>query len=257
MRDSPYEIRDSYIFKHVKLIRIIYTAYSILLFWALLLVLGPFIMIPLSLSQKAGAITFFFIRVWAKTWSFLCGIRFEIQGREYIQKGKSYIFIFNHRSFLDAPVVPMAIPHEVRALGKKELSHIPVFGWVLRKVAVWVDRTDTASRRKSIARLSEFLHCGISIVVAPEGTRNDTAQLLLPFEKGAFRLAVETGIPIITMAVIGADKLMPRGSLLMRPGKIRVYFSQAIAPPPPSDDAAGRFSEECSARLEAMLLTHQ
>ncbi|WP_339700789.1 lysophospholipid acyltransferase family protein [Algoriphagus aquimarinus] len=241
----------------IKVIQVIFTTYSIIVFFTLLLILGVFIVIPVSISPAGGKISFLLIRIWARTWSFLSGIRYEFHGRELIDRTQPYIFIFNHRSFLDAAIIPLAIPQQVRALGKKELSKIPFFGWVVGKVAIWVDRTDAESRRKSIDRLVSFLNKGISAVVAPEGTRNDSEATLLPFKSGAFRLALETGIPILPIAVIGANKIMKKGSLLISPGKIKIYFSKPITPPAPSETAVSELAEKCRSRLEAMILTHE
>lgn len=241
----------------IKIIHVLFTIYSIVLFFTLLLILGFFIVIPLSISPAGGKFSFFLFRVWARVWSFLSGIRYEFHGRELIDRTQPYIFIFNHRSFLDAAIIPLAIPQQVRALGKKELSNIPFFGWVVGKVAIWVDRTDTESRRKSIDQLVIFLNKGISAVVAPEGTRNASDAPLLPFKSGAFRLAVETGIPILPIAVIGANKIMKKGSLLISPGKVKIYFSEPIYPPTPTKTAAEELSEKCRSRLEAMILTHE
>ena len=212
----------------MKIIQWIYTLYSGLVFIVLMLIFGLFIVLPLLVSQKGGRISFIFIRLWASIWSFLSGIRYEIHGREFIDIKQPYIYIFNHRSFIDAPIIPIAIQQEVRAIGKKELSKIPIFGFITSRVAVWVDRKDTESRKASVERLLDILKKGISIVVAPEGTRNKTDQTLLPFQKGAFRIAVETGTPIMPMAVIGADKIMKRGSFLLNPGKVKIYFSSPI-----------------------------
>ncbi|MFN3997105.1 lysophospholipid acyltransferase family protein [Algoriphagus sp.] len=241
----------------IKFFQWIYTIYSVLIFYVLMLIFGLFIVLPLLISQKGDKISFFFIRLWASIWSFLSGIRYEVHGLEHIDRSKPYIYIFNHRSFIDAPVIPMVIPQEVRAIGKKELSKIPVFGQVIGKLAVWVDRSDVESRRISLEKLVKFLNQGSSIVVAPEGTRNDTSETLLPFQKGAFRLSIETGIPILPMAVIGANQIMKRGSLLLSPGKVKVYFSAPINPPMTSEDAVNDFTEKCRNRLEAMIVAHE
>lgn len=239
----------------IKIIHVLFTIYSIVIFFTLLLILGFFIVIPLSISPAGGKISFLFIRIWARVWSFLSGIRYEFYGRDIIDRSKPYIYIFNHRSFLDAAIIPLAIPQQVRALGKKEISKIPFFGWVVGKAAIWVDRTDAESRRNSIDRLISFLNQGISAVVAPEGTRNDSEAPLLPFKSGAFRLSVETGIPILPIAVIGADKIMKKGSILISPGKVKIYYSKPIYPPTPLETAVNELSEKCQSRLEAMLLT--
>lgn len=241
----------------MKIFKVLYTLYAVILFIALMLIFGLFIVIPLVMSSKGGKISFIFIRLWAGIWSFLSGIRYEIHGKEFIELTKPYIYIFNHRSFLDAPIIPMSIPQEVRAIGKKELSKIPVFGAVIGKLAIWVDRSNPESRKESLEKLIKILNSGISVVVAPEGTRNDTGETLLPFQKGAFRLSIETRIPLLPMAVIGADKIMKRGSLLLSPGKVRIYFSSPMKPPAASETAINEFAEKGRSRLEAMILTHE
>ncbi len=241
----------------MKIFKAIYTLYTATLFIALMLLFGFFIVVPLIISSKGGKISFIFIRLWAGIWSFLSGIRYEIHGKEFIELHKPYIYIFNHRSFLDAPIIPMSIPQEVWAIGKKELSKVPIFGSVVGKLAVWVDRSNPESRRESLEKLMKILNNGISVVVAPEGTRNDTGKTLLPFQKGAFRLSIETGIPIMPMAIIGADKIMKKGSLLLSSGKVKIYFSSPMKPPAPSETAINEFAEKGRSRLEAMILTHE
>ncbi|WP_332914267.1 lysophospholipid acyltransferase family protein [Algoriphagus boritolerans] len=241
----------------IKFFQWIYTIYSVLFFYVLMLIFGLFILIPLMISPKGDKISFFFIRLWASSWSFASGIRYEVHGLEHIDRSKPYIYIFNHRSFIDAPMIPMSIPQEVRAIGKKRAFQNPGFWNCNWKVGRVVDRSDAESRRISLEKLVKFLNQGSSIVVAPEGTRNDTNEPLLPFQKGAFRLSIETGIPILPMAVIGADRIMKRGSLLLSPGKVKVYFSSPITPPPLSDEAVNDFAEKCRNRLEAMIVAHE
>jgi 1-acyl-sn-glycerol-3-phosphate acyltransferase len=241
----------------IKLLQWIYTAYSALIFVALMLTFGLFIVIPLLISNHGDKVSFIFIRIWAKTWAFLSGIRFEIHGKELIKRNTPYIFIFNHRSFIDAPILPIAIPQELRALGKKEISKIPIFSWVVGRLAVWVDRSSIESRKSSLEKMIKIAKSGFSVVVAPEGTRNDTSETLLPFQKGAFRLSIESRIPILPMAVIGADQIMRRGSILLSPGKVRIFFSEPLTPPAPSETAVDEFTVKCKNRLEAMVLAHE
>lgn len=236
----------------------IYTIYAALIFICIMLLLGLFVLLPLLISDKGGKISFFFIRLWAKIWLFCTGIRYRIEGQEHIQAHTPYIYIFNHRSFIDAPILPIAIPQEIRAIGKKELSKVPFFGLFLSRVAVWVDRKSPESRKKSVQKLLQILAKEISIVVAPEGTRNDSEHTLLPFQKGAFRIALETGVSILPMAIIGADKIMKRGSILLKPGVVSIYFSAPISPKPYqiNNDYKGLMDKGYN-RLEAMILTHE
>lgn len=241
----------------IKFFQWIYTLYSALIFIALMLMLGIFIVIPILVAERGDKISIRLIWLWARIWALLSGIRFEIHGQDWIDPRKPYIFIFNHRSFIDAPIIPIAIPQAVRALGKKELSNIPIFSWVVGRLAVWVDRTSVESRRASLEKLIGIVQQGISVVVAPEGTRNDTSEILLPFQKGAFRLSIDTEIPIMPMAVIGAERIMKRGSILLSPGKVRIYFSDPIYPPAPSETAVNDFASKCRNRLEAMIVAHE
>lgn len=241
----------------MKILHTLYTIYALLLFWILMIFYAPFILLPIILSKKWGYITFYFIRGWARSWCFLIGLKFRIHGTEYIEENTPYIFIFNHSSYLDAPAIPMAIHREIKALGKKELASIPIFGFLISNVAVWVDRKDADSKKLSIQKLKSTLSDGTSIVVAPEGTRNESSQALLPFQNGAFKLAVETGMSIMPMAIIGAGKLMNKKSLLIKPGTIHIYFSKHISPKTSLSEEIALLKDKAYNRLEAMILTHE
>lgn len=240
----------------MKIFKLIFTLYSAIVFISLMLLFGPFIMIPVLVNFGGAKTSFLFIRLWARIWAFLSGISYEIHGGKLIDLKRPYIYIFNHRSFTDAVFVPLAIQQDIRTIGKKELSKIPIFGTLVGKFAVWVDRSNPVSRNESLEALLLILQTGQSVVVAPEGTRNNTSESLLPFQKGAFRLAVETQTPVIPIAVIGADKIMQRGSLLLSPGRVQIYFSPPIFPPEQSERAVSDFLEKCRHSLDAMILTH-
>lgn len=188
----------------------------------------PFIVIPILLNEKWGQFSFFFVRLWSLLFATPSFIFFKTHGKELIDKKKSYIFVINHTSFMDAPAIAVATPIQLRALGKKELSKVPIFGFITSRLAVWVDRSNQESRTRSIARLMKTLDKGISILVAPEGTRNSSDEPLLPFYNGPFRLAIETGVPIIPFIIHDAKKLMPKGQLGVRPGTVHNYFLPEI-----------------------------
>lgn len=206
------------------LIQYIYTGWAGLMFIIPMLVFGPFIILPILISRKLDAISFFFVRFWVYLFSLFSGIWFIGHNKKSVDRKKSYIFIINHTSFLDAPAIPIAIPSPLVALGKKELSKIPVFGWITGRLAIWVDRSSPESRKAGSQKLKQLLSGGTSILVAPEGTRNNTDQPLLPFRYGPFRLAIESQISIIPVVIHNAGKLMKRGSLLLKPGIIHSYI---------------------------------
>jgi 1-acyl-sn-glycerol-3-phosphate acyltransferase len=120
------------------------------------------------------------------------------------------------------------LPGQFRPLAKKELKKIPIFGWIAQAATIIVDRSSPESRKKSIDKLKAALKHGISILIFAEGTQNRTKEILQPFHDGAFRIAVDTQQPILPMVVIGAGKLMPPGTVNLKPGKIRIYVGNEI-----------------------------
>jgi 1-acyl-sn-glycerol-3-phosphate acyltransferase len=122
----------------------------------------------------------------------------------------------------------MIIPGQFRPLAKKELKKIPVFSWIAQAATIIVDRSSPESRKKSIDRLKQYLKQGISILIFVEGTQNRSKEILQPFKDGAFRIAVDTQQPLLPMVVIGAGKLMPPGTINLRPGLIRIYVGEQI-----------------------------
>lgn len=212
-----------------KLIHYIYTGWCAIAFIIPMLAFAIPMVLPILISRKLDFITYFFIRVWVYIFSIFSGIWFVGHNKRLVDRKKSYIFVINHTSFLDAPAIPIAIPSTLVALGKKELSKIPVFGWITGRFAIWVDRSNPESRKEGSQRLKQLLSGGTSVLVAPEGTRNNTNEPLLPFRYGPFRLAIESQIPIMPVIIHDAAKLMKRGSLLLSPGVVHTYCLPEIS----------------------------
>jgi len=206
----------------------IYLIWVLLVFSIFMIVYLPGILIPFLFGDRGGAVSYKFLMIWSWTFSQLNRIIYKIEGREHIVKGKAYIYVSNHTSYLDLPGIAMTIPTQFRPLAKKELKKIPVFGWIAQAACVIVDRSSNESRRKSMDHLKEILVKGISILIFPEGTQNRTASRLQPFYDGAFRIAIETGQPILPMVVLNAGKLMPPNSFHIEPGTIKILIGSEI-----------------------------
>ena len=155
-------------------------------------------------------------------------IRYEFHGHEYLRKDKSYVYVSNHTSFLDLPGLRLLIPTEFRPIAKKELLKIPVFGLIVRGATVVVDRSSAQSRKGSIEKIREVLSHGISTLIFAEGTQNRSKEILQPFKDGAFRIAIDTQLSIVPLMIIGAGKLMPPGTIDLRPGKIKIIVGKEI-----------------------------
>jgi 1-acyl-sn-glycerol-3-phosphate acyltransferase len=189
----------------------------------------PGLTLPFLFGNRISWIGYSFLAIWSWVFSMLTFIRYEFHGKENFRKGQSYIYVSNHTSFLDLPGLAMLIPGEFRPLAKKELLRIPVFGLIARGATVIVDRSSGESRKRSLDKLKKTLAEGISILLFAEGTQNRSKEILQPFKDGAFRLAIDTQMPVLPMVVIGAGPLMPPGTINLRPGLIKIIVGPEIS----------------------------
>ncbi|MFT6969972.1 MAG: 1-acyl-sn-glycerol-3-phosphate acyltransferase [Roseivirga sp.] len=238
-----------------KTAQLLFTFWAAFWFVSIMIVFSPFTVIPRLLSPRFIAFSYFIARVWILLWSCISFIRFKTHNRNLIQKGQPYIFTISHTSFLDAPAIPAACHIPLKALGKKELAKIPIFGFIASTFAVWVDRSSEESRKKSIDTLVNSLKSGMSILVAPEGTRNTTNEPLLPFFNGPFRLAIESGIPIMPLIIYDAKRLMPKGQLSVWPGTIHSHFLPAISTSHLTMDDLLVLKEEVFQRMKSKIIS--
>lgn len=148
-------------------------------------------------------------KTWMRIFFFSTGLRLKIQGKENFREGEHYIVVCNHNSLMDIPVSTPFIPGANKTIAKKEMSNIPLFGLIYKRGAILVDRKDKDSRRESFGKMKAVLDMGIHMCIYPEGTRNKTRQPLKEFHNGAFKLAVETGTPIIPGIIFNTKKASP------------------------------------------------
>jgi 1-acyl-sn-glycerol-3-phosphate acyltransferase len=144
-------------------------------------------------------------------------------GHDLIDPGTRYIVVSNHLSLFDIPLLFHILPVKGRFLSKKELFRIPLVGRAMRTIGIIeVDRTAGGSSRQAINDgVTVAAERGYSLIVFPEGTRSDAATML-PFKKGAFRIAIDTGLPILPVVLEGTDRISKPGSKVYRPGHAQV-----------------------------------
>lgn len=158
------------------------------------------------------------------------GIRLDMQGWENIPAGKACIFMCNHVSNLDPPILMPKIPGRASVMLKASLMKIPILGPAMKLGRyVPVERESRASALRSLREGTQVLKDGIHMVVFAEGTRSRTGRLL-PFKKGPFHLAEHSGAPIVPMVIWGTETMLVKGSWGIRPGTAHVRFLQAIDP---------------------------
>jgi len=216
----------------LRILQVIYSIYAFLVFIILMFILFPFIALASLLGPvKGGNIIYSICRVWTDIALFMWGIHHVNIYEAPKAKDHAAVFIFNHISYMDIPVLMKAFRKQpVRVLAKAEMGKVPIFGFIYRKATVMVDRSNPQARAKSITRLKYFLQKNVGIVLAPEGTFNMTGKPLKEFYDGAFKVAIETGTVIQPVIFLDAyDRLHYRSIFSLTPGKSRAVFLEEIA----------------------------
>ncbi|MFE3542565.1 HAD-IB family hydrolase [Nocardia sp. NPDC059177] len=149
-------------------------------------------------------------------------VRLQVVGIENARAPRPAVFLFNHQSQFDVIIVPKVLDGAVTGIGKKELANHPLFGPLMRFVGVtFIDRADSAAARAALAPVVSTLRNGLSIAVAPEGTRSYTPGVA-PFKKGAFHIAHQAGVPVIPVVIRNAGEIAWRDSPIARSGVVDV-----------------------------------
>ena len=213
-----------------KILQRIYFVYACLLFLILMIPAALITLIVAPLGPiRGGNLIYKACGIWADIWFPLVGIFTSKTGYKVPEKGAEFVYVANHISWLDAAVVVQTFRHPMRPLGKAEVGKIPIFGFIYRKAVVMVDRSNPEARHKSVLRLKSVLRKGVSILVFPEGTFNETHLPLAPFYDGAFRIAIETGTPIKPVLLLDTYERMPyESNFSLNPGRSRVVFLDEI-----------------------------
>jgi 1-acyl-sn-glycerol-3-phosphate acyltransferase len=166
----------------------------------------------------------------ARAWSWLIlkttGVSVEIEGLERLDRSRSYVFAANHQSIYDIPILFANIPFQLRILAKDSLGRIPFLGWHLSRTGhVLVDRSKAGTG--VVRKMKRLVDEGHSLIVFPEGTRS-TDGSVARFKGGSFVIALQSGLPVVPITVIGSRHVMFRGDLTVRPGRVRVIVHPPI-----------------------------
>ncbi len=205
-------------------------AFILLAFWGVsILVVGPVLLLYALISGDinplyniSNRLAIFGVR--------LVGVKIEIRGMEDLEAGRNYIFMANHTSNLDPPVLLPTIPGRCSVLVKKELFRIPILGVGMKMASlVPVDRSDREAAIQSVNAAIAVLRQGLHMLIFPEGTRSHDGKLL-PFKKGPFHLAIESGVFVVPVTMLGTYELWPKDRFALRSGTVTVVFHKPIDP---------------------------
>jgi 1-acyl-sn-glycerol-3-phosphate acyltransferase len=211
--------------------RLLYCLYALTLFIAGMLCVLPFVAIfSLQGDKKGGNRIYRLCRWWDNAWLFLMGIRIRLISAEIADPARSYVFVSNHISYLDIPMILQGVTRNTfRILGKAEMARIPVFGYIYSRAVVMVDRDSVTDRSRSVRDLKTILAEGFSVFIFPEGTFNGTSRPLKDFYDGAFRIAIEMQTPIQPMLFPDTYDRMHYGTIFsLRPGRSRIVYLPTV-----------------------------
>lgn len=192
-------------------------------------------------------------RFWSRLLLRTASVRVRTEGLDKLNPAGVYIFVSNHLSLADTPLMAGWLPYRFRFMAKESLMKIPIVGDHLR----WgrhlsVPREDTRGAARSLVEAAKLLRKrAASVMIFAEGTRG--SGVLQPFKPGAAHLALHTGVPVVPVAIEGTDRVMPRGAVLLRPGRIRLVVGDVIPTAGLKDTDAGEFTRALEDRVNELL----
>ena len=183
-----------------------------------------------SLVDRRGHFAHRCARAWSSLILKTTGVRVAVQGLERIEPGKTYIFVSNHQSIYDIPVIFASLPYQLRIIAKASLARFPVLGWHLKRGGhLFVDRK-SPDRAGILKRWRALVSDGLSLIIFAEGTRSWDGHVAR-FKAGSFMLAIEAGLPIVPLSVVGTRRVMPKGRLRTEPANVTLIVHDPIEPP--------------------------
>lgn len=210
--------------------QLLYVIYAFLTFIVLMIPVFLWTLIITPLGRiRGGNLIYRACMLWGDIWFFLIAVPHKNSYEQPLNKEEACIFVCNHISYFDIPVIVKTFRQPTRPLGKAEITKVPVFGLIYKNAIVTVARKDSADRARSVMLLKSVLQKGVSILVFPEGTFNETGKPLKDFFDGAFRIAIETGAPIRPVLMLDTfDRMHFESVFSFNPGKSRSVFLEEI-----------------------------
>jgi 1-acyl-sn-glycerol-3-phosphate acyltransferase len=190
------------------------------------LVLGA-LSIASSLFDRRGYFGHWCARTWSRLILVTTGVEVAVDGLARLSPTGTYIFVSNHQSIYDIPALFQSLPYQLRIIAKASLGRFPVLGWHLQRTGhMLVDRRKP-DRARIFRWASQLTSNGLCLIVFPEGTRSVDGRVA-PFKGGSFLVALESGLPVVPISVVGSRHVMLKGRLATYPGRVRVVVHEPI-----------------------------
>jgi 1-acyl-sn-glycerol-3-phosphate acyltransferase len=219
----------------MRIFRRLHYWWSLFVAGALLLIFGPPVLLVAWLSGN-HELVYPWALFGARNWLRLSGMKVNVTGQEHLDPNQTYVFISNHRSYLDTATLFVYTGRRLGLLAKKELLNVPILGLGMGFVNVMaIDRSNRERARETVDAATARLRSGRSFGVFAEGTRAKPGEFL-PFKKGAFYMAAQAGVPIVPVAIKNTDRLMGKGTGEARKGIIEVVILPPVSTAGASND---------------------
>lgn len=177
------------------------------------------------------ACVYYTLRTWAVIWYPLHCVWHKTVHPAQCDKKQQYIYVANHSSYLDIPQLLLATRRPVKVLGRHDLAKMPVFGTIYRSATILVDRSNMRSRVESLNTMKAELKNGVSLFIFPEGSFNESDQILKPFQDGAFKLSMDCNIPVLPVIFPDTTKRLSHRSIFsFTAGFSRSVLLEAVRP---------------------------
>lgn len=178
--------------------------------------------------EKQDKLAYKVARAWGRDLMEKSGSKIKVIGEENVPKDGPVLFVSNHQSYLDIPILLGFIDKPKAFIAKKELAKIPVFStWMESLRCIFIDRSDVRQSLRAIKKGIKLLKEGYSFVIFPEGTRSEDGKLR-EFKQGSLKMATKSKTPIVPVTIKGANKIMPRGKIVIIPTDVEVIISKPI-----------------------------
>lgn len=208
--------------------------------------------IAASFFSRTGEFPHLIARTWANSILWVTRVQITVSGIEKLDPHRSYIYMPNHQSNADIPLLLGRLRVQFRWLAKAELFKIPIFGQAMRRIGyIPIDRSNRNSAFESLSRAAETIRNGTSVLIFPEGTRSPDGRLL-PFKKGGFVLAVDAGVPIVPIVIRGTRDVAPIGRFLVR----RTPVTLEVLDPVETSDYTRKTKDALLQRIHTVLQDH-
>ena len=201
-----------------------------------------------SLFEQSGYFAHWCARTWSRLILATTGVRVSVNGLNRLEPGRTYVFVANHQSIYDIPILFWSVPYQLRIIAKASLGSFPFLGWHLKRTGhMLVDRKrpDPARILKWASRLTSN---GLSLIVFPEGTRSRDGRVGR-FKGGSFLLALQAGLPVVPLSVVGSRHVMLKGRLATYPGEVQLVVHDPID----TRDLAGMDPKEFGERVRRVI----